>query len=391
MGESVVRRWVIRIFNGSLQGAEFILSQPRTLFVVGPQNTFCHDAQSPSMPPDALYIPVEEGGQNFEVIIDDDTPDGLTIRLPDTSTCEELFCTAQTIEQVGFLRIAVRPVDDTWAPGFLSGAEQDNTQSPVPRRVPTFPWWTASLLGILMIGCMAGAGWMSRSSAVDDVQHLIKGAISESAVLPGRDHQLYVFAQSERDAQWERQVFERNPQASRVQVLTASQESLRLGKLIRQSDPDLAWHRIDLSSPSEPRLLVSTQRTLLTPTLEQRLRDKLLEAAPYALSVLIEGLDDEFVAANAESGLKQLAVPYQRLAAGADNLTFTLQGSLGDAQLEAARRYIADFYRQWGDRYVHFAVELKDDWLKGKSFQYGPEGYVKMTPSSWYFSQPDMR
>ncbi|WP_306461289.1 PrgH/EprH family type III secretion apparatus protein, partial [Pseudomonas fluorescens] len=46
------------------------------------------------------------------------------------------------------------------------------------------------------------------------------------------------------------------------------------------------------------------------------------------------------------------------------------------------------FNQQWGERYVHFAIELKDDWLKGKSFQYGPQGYVKMTPSSWYFPKP---
>ena len=45
-------------------------------------------------------------------------------------------------------------------------------------------------------------------------------------------------------------------------------------------------------------------------------------------------------------------------------------------------------YLQWGDRYVHFAIELKDDWMKGKSFQYGADGYIKMTPSSWYFPKP---
>jgi len=80
-------------------------------------------------------------------------------------------------------------------------------------------------------------------------------------------------------------------------------------------------------------------------------------------------------------------LPYHR-SAQANSITFTVQGALADTELQAVRDYVSGFYRQWGDRYVHFEIELHDDWLKGKSFQYGPQGYIKMTPSSWYFPKP---
>lgn len=63
-------------------------------------------------------------------------------------------------------------------------------------------------------------------------------------------------------------------------------------------------------------------------------------------------------------------------------------GALDDVEILRARQFVDSYYRTWGGRYVQFAIELKDDWLKGRSFQYGAEGYIKMSLCHWYFPSP---
>ena len=167
-------------------------------------------------------------------------------------------------------------------------------------------------------------------------------------------------------------------------VLVIDQERRRLEKLLVDHDPQLAWHSLDLKDPAVPRLLLSAQRNLLTPQMQAQLLDVLLKAAPYAREVTVQVQDDNLLADLAEQGLRRLSLAFDRVGHD-DSVTFAIEGDLQDSELAAARQYVDGFYRQWGDRYVNFAVALKDDSLKGKSFQTGPQGYIKMTSSSWHF------
>jgi type III secretion system PrgH/EprH family protein len=172
--------------------------------------------------------------------------------------------------------------------------------------------------------------------------------------------------------------------AAMANVLVIDQERRRLENLLVEHEPQLAWHALDFKDPARPRLLLSAQRNLLTPQRQARLLDRLLEAAPYALDVALQLQDDKVLADLAEQGLRRLALTFDRVAGDA-SVTFALGGDMRDAELATARQYVGEFHRQWGDRYVRFAVELTDDLLKGKSFQTGPQGYIKTTSSSWHF------
>lgn len=389
MQDSPAQRWVLRIFNGPLQGCEFQLTERRTLFVVGSQGRFCDQEHPLSVPADAIYVPLERDGLNFEIHIKDNVDNGVFLRVLAEDAADERVCKAQCLESVGGLRFALRADDETWDESVLNSAAQPQPQ-PVPGSIlspAAFPRWGMGLAGVVVFALIAGAWYLTRPNPVDDIQALIAGAGADYVVLRGSDHRVYVFAASERDANWGRQVLARNPVGSSTRLMTPNNESQRLEWLLLDAEPALAYHRIDLSDPAVPRLLVSNQRNLLTPALHQRLTQTLLKAAPYARDVVIEGRDDWMLARQAEQGLERLAVPYHRQV-GPDGVTFSLEGSLQDTEIEAVRAYVSGFYQQWGDRYVHFAIELKDDWLKGKSFQYGPNGYVKMAPSSWYFPKP---
>ncbi|HDS1817656.1 TPA: PrgH/EprH family type III secretion apparatus protein [Pseudomonas putida] len=384
MQDSPATQCVLRVFNGPLQGCEFDLAQQRTLFVVGSEAKFCSIEHPLSVPEDALYIPLECGGRNFEVLLGDHGGSECVVRILGDEGMVERLIPFQSLENISGLLIAVRPFDDTWRsellvqrPALLAASEPARVPSTVLRRV------AVGAVLVTMVG-LAMFGWYaSRPTPVSNVETLIAGGNNSMVVVYGRDQAIYVFADSERDAGWGRQVLVRNGYSA-TQVRTTYDERRRLESLVSSLAPQLAYHRMDLSDPVVPRLLISRQRSLLTPELQRRLESALVAVAPYAREIKIVRSDDDELMHLAEQGLQRLALLFTRHT-HTDGVTFTVEGTLEDAELRALGDFVAEFGRQWGERYVHFAIELKDDWLKGKSFQYGPQGYIKMTPSSWYF------
>ncbi|PFK97346.1 PrgH/EprH family type III secretion apparatus protein, partial [Priestia megaterium] len=67
------------MLNGPLQGCEFPLAESRTLFIVAPLELL--DAHVVSVPEDAIFVPLEQGGCNFEVLPGDSDLEGVTLHL----------------------------------------------------------------------------------------------------------------------------------------------------------------------------------------------------------------------------------------------------------------------------------------------------------------------
>ena len=74
---------VLRILNGPLQGCEFPLTEPRTLFIVAPVDLLGKSTGPVSVPPEAIFVPLDHGGCNFEVLLEEAEPGGVTLRLLD--------------------------------------------------------------------------------------------------------------------------------------------------------------------------------------------------------------------------------------------------------------------------------------------------------------------
>ncbi|MGO4320283.1 PrgH/EprH family type III secretion apparatus protein [Pseudomonas sp. KB_12] len=373
---------ILRILNGPLQGCEFPLGEGTTLFVVGAVEVLGDGARAASVPADAIFVPLEEGGCNFEVLADQATSDGVPVRLLGDSI-EVRRCVFQARMQLGGLQVALRPADQSWAPECLGPADSPCNAAVFSGWRAHWPRGIAGALVLVALVTVVSLWSMPGPSPETDIRALIAGASAPVQVLRGRDEAVYVFVSSERDAGWSRQVLTRHARLN-SEVLMLDQERRRLEQLLVDHDPQLAWHFLDLKDPSVPRLLLSAQRNLLTPDKEAKLLDTVLAAAPYARDVVLQMQDDALLADLAQGGLQRLALTFSRVE-HADGLSFAIEGNLQDADLAAARQYVDDFYRQWGDRYVHFTVELKDDALKGTSFQTGPQGYVKTSPSSWHF------
>jgi type III secretion system PrgH/EprH family protein len=384
---SSIQPCVLRIFNGPLQGCEFSLTGRRSLFIVAPVELLESGGLAVGFPEDAIFVPLDQQGCNFEVLMEAGQQDGVTLRLLDDSG-HTRQCPFQRIEQVGGLKIELRSVEQSWAPELFKGQVAATAILPTPGLKPAAAakWAVAAAAFALMLISL-GVWSLPQPSAQADIQALINGASADTQVVRGRDNTVYVFVSTERDAGWSRQVLMRNPLVA-GKVLVMDQERRRLERVLNEHDPQLAWNALDLQEPLVPRLYLSAQRTALTPASQSALLAALLAAAPYARDVAVHLQDDQLQSRQAEQGLQRLSLPFSRTEHN-DSVTFVVAGNLQDAELASVRQYVNGFYRQWGDRHVNFAVELKDDALKGKSFQTGPQGYIKTTSSSWHFpAQP---
>lgn len=380
---------VIRLLNGPLCGCEFLLFTGRTLFVVRAPSHMASPEVITELPPDTLFIPLENGGVNFEVYFDNS--DSVAISLRELSaegkTNKEHPASLNQVLRIGGLVFALRLENQTWSSDILSypNSIPSITNSTLRRYIPAVGV-LALIMGAVIIIALFWL-WNTPQKQANELGLLLGNDNQRFQVLTGRNKILYIAASNERDVSWAQQVIARGENKDPAQVISTDRENTRITRWLADNYPDLAYYRLQMDTPRLPQLWISRQRTILNNADRQRLSKSLLSQFPYADQISVIAIDDATVIRQAENELKRQAIPYTRQD-HADSVTFVVQGALDDGELLRARQLVEHFYRQWGERYVQFAIELKDDWLKGHSYQYGEQGYIKMSPAHWYFPKP---
>ncbi|GGY23900.1 PrgH/EprH family type III secretion apparatus protein [Paludibacterium paludis] len=390
--------YTLRILGGALSGAEFELPAGRTLLVVGSETLLAPGADDamPDMPEDALYLPSDTNGPNIELrLAEPDSvlaePLSITIHAADGSRDEA--AQLNRVLTAGTLRFAVRRIDEPWSEEVLGLAM---TSPPAGTPLVSAPSRArraalAALGFVAVAAIVAGACrfvWLANHPTVDQETASLAAMMTgtgQPCLIRESEGRMYVVAASEEDANWARQALVRTGKIAGVTVVSKEEESARLGRLL--DERGTAWFVLRLEDPAHPVLLVSQDRSNTDAPSLLQLRGWLKHQLPYASSVSVETHSDAEVADVAREGLKRLAIPFDEIR-HEGSVTFVTRGDLDDAALSRLRAFSGQFYRQWGSRYVHFSVELKEDWLKGKSYQYGSEGYVKLAPRQWYFPEP---
>ncbi|MBY0444996.1 MAG: PrgH/EprH family type III secretion apparatus protein, partial [Burkholderiales bacterium] len=292
---------------------------------------------------------------------------------------------------VGALAIAIRRAEDTWSKDVTSYLQVTPTSS--KDKIPLVKQRGFRHLLIAMAAALLGGTalffypWDVTQRQIVSLSDVLGDKTSKYQILSGRDHQLYVIANNERDTSWARQAIVRSDFSKQAQAISQQDEARRIRAWLAENEPSLNYHRLILDKPLKPRLVLSQERNELSPEALRALSSKLKIEFPYANSVDIASASDQSIAQQAQDGLERLATPFTRIN-NPDSVTFVIQGALADSELQSIRTFVDDYYQQWDGRYVQFAIELKDDWLKGKSFKYGHQGYVKMTTQHWYFPKP---
>ncbi|EEM6847546.1 PrgH/EprH family type III secretion apparatus protein [Salmonella enterica subsp. enterica serovar Montevideo] len=379
--------YVIRILNGPLMGCEYPLQAGKILFIVGKHSAVAEEDFFPVLPGDTIYIPLEQDGVNFEITTDNHDPGDGQIALHELrdSGRHTRYVERNTPVRVGGLGIAVRARDEAWSTAVLSYPETGGGKQGKKRRGYLVPGLCLLALAVAIPGAVRL--WNTPQHRTAELNALLGDEQHRFKILPGRNHLYYIFARNEQDRLWARQVAVREGYGDSAQVIDADEENKRITTWFDSHYPTLAYYRLHLDNPETPQLWVSRQRTDLNVSLRKHLTESLMALLPYARAVDIVPVSDETALSQAEEGLKHRNIPFYRNSKG-DDLTFMISGELNDTEIFRAREFIKQYNQKWGERYIQFGIELKNDRNKDRSFRYGKYMYVKTAPDVWNFINP---
>lgn len=382
---------VVRLLNGLLRGCEFTLFEGNTLFLVTEENAVNEQHKGSVLPDNTIYIPAEQAESNFEIVVSDDETECVFLREMREESALGRIIAPNVIHYVGSLAFAWRHEHEHFTDTILNGVENDklveNASLASDDKPASKSRWYAWTAIILIVGVLAVAGYVSLTQTqrqIDSVAALLDFAPDDYQIVYGHDKSLYIFAKNDKATDWAVQTLIRTPPRQHLNVVNVITEAERIGRWIESHWPTLKFHQIRLDDPRKPVIRVSKERTALTEKEKNVFIENVKKHFPYADAVIIEYLEDNTLKAIAEQGLKKMAPSYRVINTG-DSITFVILGVIEDGMLENIKNYVNQYYQQWGERYVHFSVELKTDWFKDKSFKFGEQGYIKLGAGHWFF------
>lgn len=391
---TVSQELTLRLLNGMLSGVEFSLQAERTVFIIGESSDHSASAADGGVQAQAdncIYIPAETAGGSF-AIQRSAAPGDFSIEFLTSPTRSEAG-RFQTPCAVGPLRFAVKPGADSWSDAVLNFNQQlphGGARSGMPLKTRGSLWLKA-LLSLVLISLLLAAGvalWPA-PDARHDLQALnamLQAPGHHFQVRQGRDRVFYVLADNEVDTAWGQQQVMRSGFDQPVRVLSVALEQARIGRWLDQQQ--VGYFVLRLTSMAKPTLVLSLERNPADAASLRALQQNLLGLMPYAEKLELQRQSDLQVIAEAESRLGKLALSYSREGTPENGLVYVLKGEIDDGTLSQLRQQIGSFEQAYGERYVRFVLQQREDWLKGKSYKYGVDGYVQLSPRHWYFPKP---
>ncbi|CND83112.1 PrgH/EprH family type III secretion apparatus protein [Yersinia nurmii] len=384
-------RIVVRLLNSVLRGCEFVLDSGTTLFIVSERENIHAQSSGTVLPENMIFVPMEQGGVSFEAVVknNENEKSSLTLRELKPDGNIENTVNLNEVIHIGTLDLAARFEHDTWSQDILnhSVAGIKNTPKPMEKKKG---WFWIGVILLLLTLCITVWGYTyfnSQQRKILEISSLLGYKKDQYQYLQGRDKITYILANDEKSMYWAQQALVRNLPSSSVKVVNIPAEELRISLWLNEHWPSLKFHRIYLSNPTEPVVLLSYERGRLDNTQKNRLSELLKKEIPYADSIVFNQMKDSLVAKEAEQGLSKMSIVFSENK-NVDSVTFVIRGEMDDSELQRIKTFVQSYYQLWGGQYVQFSIELNNDWLKGKSFKYGDQGYVKVSPSHWYFPKP---
>lgn len=396
-----IKKIVVRLLNGQLQGCEFLLVPGKTLFLVTDDKSIDLQHSGTIQPENIIYIPAhDDNNVNFEIILSENDKQPVVLRTICDGDDEETSIKDNELITVGGLKFAWRDERDAdfstdihteYRSGIENNTVSNNDEVPEDnesvKQAKKIIWWKIPVaLGV--VGCIAFSAFIYMTETqrhINSIETILnQDNLNSYQIMSGRDKSIYVFAREDKAAEWAIQTMIRNPSPYSVSVVASEKEEKRITRWVESQWPYVKIHRVNLSEPKKPIIELSSERNALSEEDKKRFINTVSQIIPYAEGVRLTTLSDKVVRGLAKEGLQKMSLVFDEVK-NKDSVTFLLSGSIDDGELERIKQFVSQFYQVWGTEYVQFALELKDDWLKGKSFKYGAQGYVKVAPGHWYF------
>ncbi|KWK77695.1 PrgH/EprH family type III secretion apparatus protein [Burkholderia ubonensis] len=407
----------LKILFGPLFGSDIMIAGDEVFFCVGGRTIDSRATIRDDNPAEfaleraakALYIPYQDGQPNFRLRFVRHSKQAAhlsnTLSLTDfeaeflsEDSHETRFVAFNSVCRVGEIAFAVKRQADDWNEAVLSYTAQPTcdekgaTNTPVAgshclvgdsTRRFAFKLGALVLIGIVAAGL---AYWQVQryvnTQKLASVNGVLTSAPVQNTILPGNDGKIYVLSASQDGVEWDRQALHKAALPEKIEVVTVGNERDRLEQ--RLDEMGIQFVTIRLDTPMRPVLVVASQ---MTPAARQHAKRCLKLLAPYATAIDVDVASVAEIEQQARNLLDQIGARY-RQSSRPGGATFEVGSSIGDEQLAALRNLIRSFSRKWGVRCVDFKIALHTNWLKGKSYREGGDGYVLLDHASWYFPQP---
>ena len=382
---------VVLLLNGHLKGCEFTLLEGTTRFIVSDEETLRQQALEKTPRDTTIFVPVDSGGINFEIILSGEAAKVRHNPLgkPGSSEGDINTLIPNKITYVGSLALAIRDQNATWDDDvtnfMLEEKTHNNSHGKSQKKKNNYTLALATVLLFIIAACTAAYQYfINEEKKITEISAVLGLRKNDYTYYRGGDNTVYVFSYNNEDKNWAQQAFMRTTTSSVVKVTDILSEEDRLSRWLKFSWPDVKLLRVKLIQARQLDLVLSKERGGLSPQQQQSLMADIKKRFFYIERINVSTLSDRFVMNEAEQGIKKIAVPYTKIK-NHESITFSIQGDIDDSQLERVKSCVQNFGHRWGEGYIQFVIELKKDWLADKSYKYGSEGYVKMSSSHWYF------
>ena len=379
--------YVIRFLNTHLAGCEYLITEPVTHYVVNSHENI-RRRQELMVSPDYVFVTDDTLIASFEIHSEGTEKCPLLLELAES---EPVKLEWQTIQSCNGVCFALKSGPDIeWTQEIIEYSDKNNsvdTAAPDKKKDAIISLRLigicAGLLAIIVVA-VTGIKFYSEHQRRNELSELLGWEPSAFQIGKGKDI-WYVFAESTSRQDWAKRALARSGLSRNVTVINKRDEATRIAEILRAMRPDVKFHLIRLDNPFTPEIVLSTERGgLKNEGYYSTLRAVLTAHMPYAENLSFSHLSDKIVADQAEQEIRKSAAIYS-LQQNKDSVTFIARGALDDNELNQLKASIQTFNENWQGNYIRFAIELENDWLKGKSYQYGADGYVKMNTRHWYF------
>ncbi len=409
----------LRILFGPLFGSDIAIPPGEIFFCVGEQVIDDRPAEHPEnhaghlleRAVDTLYIPHRAGAPNFRLRFPGVPTQAA--RIPETGEaargdfevdflsadgCVTQCAAFNTVCRFGDIAFALRRQGEPWSEAVARYAPHAPSRSPdaAEQGTPGEPGdsgerasrFALKLGALLVVGVAlaALAYWQVQryvgAQKLASVNGVLAGAPAPNAILPGDDGRIYVLSASQDGAEWDREALLKAALPEKIEVAVIGAERQRIERRLDEAGVDFVTVRLD--TPERPELIL----TGAAPVADRaRAIGELRPAAPYVRDVRVIDASLGAIEQEARNALDKAGARY-RLLTRRGGATFEVATSFGDEELAALQNLMRSFSHKWGTRRVDFKIALRTDWLKGKSYREGGDGYVLLDHASWYFPQP---
>ncbi|CAJ6863199.1 type III secretion system protein BsaM [Burkholderia pseudomallei] len=409
----------LRILFGPLFGSDIAIPSGEVFFCVGEQVIDDRPAEHPEnraghlleRAVDTLYIPHRAGAPNFRLRFPgaptqaartaetgEAAPGDFEVDFLSADGCVTQRAAFNTVCRFGDIAFALRRQREPWSEAVMHYAPHapsraaDAAEPGAPgepgdggERASRF----ALKLGALLVAGVALAAlayWQVQryvgAQKLASVNGVLAGAPVPNAILPGDDGRIYVLSASQDGAEWDREALLKAALPEKIEVAVISAERQRVERRLDEAGVDFVTVRLD--APEHPELILTGAAPAAA---RARAIGELRHAAPYVRDVRVIDASLGAIEQEARNALDKVGARY-RLLARRGGATFEVASSFGDEELAALQNLMRSFGHKWGTRRVDFKIALRTDWLKGKSYREGGDGYVLLDHASWYFPQP---